>query len=63
MPTTIPQPEARELLAIDESDAWGEYLESTRHEGLFTYDEVEPWAWARLVRRLRVIAARRKALR
>jgi hypothetical protein len=50
-------------LRADEVDAWFEYLESTRRQDQFRYDDVEPWAWARLERRLRAIAARRKALR
>jgi hypothetical protein len=51
---------AREALAIDEADAWYEYLEATKAEAASgRYDEVEPWAWARLKQRLRSIESRR----
>lgn len=56
--------EAFEVLAIEEADAWFEYLEATRwHSASGRYDEVEPWAWARLNQRLRIVATRRDALR
>jgi hypothetical protein len=56
--------EAEEALAIEEADAWFEYLEATRTEGhAGRYDEVEPWAWARLIQRLRVVAAERDRLK
>ncbi|HEY3207226.1 MAG TPA: hypothetical protein VGJ58_09770 [Gaiellaceae bacterium] len=54
--------EARELLLIEEADAWFEYLESTRGQSTTRYLEVEPWAWARLSGRLRAIRARRAKL-
>jgi hypothetical protein len=54
--------EALELLLIEEADAWFEYLESTRGQTDTRYGEVEPWAWARLVQRLRAIRARRARL-
>jgi hypothetical protein len=55
--------EAEEALAIEEADAWFEYLEATRTEGRTArYDEVETWAWARLVQRLRVVAEERDRL-
>ena len=48
-----------EALAIEEADAWFEYLEVTRAQvALGRYPEIEPWAWARLNQRLK--AARRK---
>ncbi len=28
--------------------AWQRYLDNTRHVEAARYDEVEPWAWARL---------------
>jgi hypothetical protein len=38
-----------EALAIEEADAWFEYLEVTRAEvSSGRYPEIEPWAWARL---------------
>jgi len=40
--------EAEELLLIEEADAWFEYLEATRSQSEVRYQEVEPWAWARL---------------
>ena len=56
--------EALEVLAIEEADAWFEYLESTRWHGASgRYDEVEPWAWARLRQRLRAVKTRRAKLR
>lgn len=56
-------PEAHELLLIEEADAWFEYLETTRGHTVVRYGEVEPWAWARLSQRLRAIRARRAKLR
>jgi hypothetical protein len=55
--------EAEELLLIEEADAWFEYLEATRAQTAPRYREVEPWAWARLMQRLRAIKARRTRLR
>jgi len=61
--TTLPRKGARGMLALEEAAAWSEYLESTNRVEEFRYEDVEPWAWARLQRRLKVIGARRKALR
>ena len=56
--------QAEETLAIEEADAWFEYLEATRTQGRSgCYDEVETWAWSRLSHRLRVLAAERDRLR
>jgi len=55
--------EAYELLQIEEADAWFEYLETTRAQSDLRYTEVEPWAWARLSQRLRVIKTKRQKLR
>jgi len=55
--------EAHELLMIEEADAWFEYQEATRGQSEPRYNEVEPWAWARLQQRLRAIKARRAKLR
>lgn len=52
-----------ELLQMEESDAWFEYLESTRGQSQTKYREIEPWAWARLSQRLRSIEHRRSRLR
>jgi hypothetical protein len=52
-----------ELLLIEEADAWFEYLASTRGQTAVRYQEVEPWAWARLSQRLRAIRTRRTKLR
>jgi hypothetical protein len=55
--------ETQEALAIEEADAWFEYLDSVRthaHDG--RYDEIEPWAWARLTQRLRTVATERDKL-
>ncbi len=54
---------AEELLQIEEADAWFEYLESTRGQNESRYQELEPWAWARLSQRLRAVRARRARLR
>ena len=54
---------AHEALAIEEADAWFEYLESTKAQSQTRYAEVEPWAWARLCQRLRAVRARRARLR
>lgn len=60
---TVERTPATAVLEADETDAWDEYLESTRRAQPFRYDEVEPWAWARLQKRLKVVAARKAALR
>jgi len=54
--------EAHELLLIEESDAWFEYLEATRAQSALRYVEIEPWAWARLRQRLRAIKTQRAKL-
>jgi hypothetical protein len=54
--------EARELLLIEEADAWFEYLEVTRGQSAVRYAEVEPWAWARLTQLLRANHTRRAKL-
>jgi hypothetical protein len=52
--------DAREALAIEEADAWFEYLETTQAEALSgRYEELEPWAWARLKQRLRSVERKR----
>jgi hypothetical protein len=58
MEVEVPETElAEELLQIEEADAWFEYLESTRGQSESRYEELEPWAWARLSQRLRPAAA------
>jgi hypothetical protein len=53
-----------EELAIEEADAWFEYLEATQAQaGTARYSEIEPWAWARLNQRLRAVARRRVRLK
>jgi hypothetical protein len=54
--------EARELLLIEEADAWFEYLEATTGLTETRYLELEPWAWSRLSQRLRAVRARRTRL-
>lgn len=54
--------EVRELLEIEEADAWFEYLRMTREAPEARYVEVELWAWARLCGRLHAIRARRAEL-
>ena len=53
---------AEELLQIEEADAWFEYLEATRGQTETRYAEVEPWAWARLNQRLRIVERKRARL-
>lgn len=55
--------QANELLLIEEADAWFEYLEATKGQSPLRYEEVEPWAWARLSQRRRAIKARLAKLR
>ena len=57
------QRDAYELLLIEEADAWFEYLEATRAQSRLRYKEVEPWAWARLMQRLRAIRTKKAKLR
>jgi len=41
------------------TDAWSEYLRECRRaldDGELRYEEIEPWAWTRLKRRLSVIS-------
>ncbi|MGH2996338.1 MAG: hypothetical protein ACRDON_12325 [Gaiellaceae bacterium] len=53
-----------EALALEEADAWFEYLESIRAEDTTgRYEEVEPWAWARLKQRLRAVERKRSRVR
>jgi len=53
-----------EALALEEADAWFEYLESIRAEDATgRYEEVEPWAWARLKQRLRAVERKRSRVR
>jgi hypothetical protein len=54
--------EVYELLMIEEADAWFEYLEATREKAPTRYAELEPWAWARLMQRLRLVRRRRAKL-
>jgi hypothetical protein len=54
--------EVYELLMIEEADAWFEYLEATREKPETRYAELEPWAWARLNQRLRLVRRRRAKL-
>jgi hypothetical protein len=54
--------ELHELLLIEEADAWFEYADATRTEAGSRYAEIEPWAWARLQQRLRIVRTRRARL-
>ncbi|HET9850741.1 MAG TPA: hypothetical protein VFP35_03940 [Candidatus Saccharimonadales bacterium] len=60
--STVNGKAAKELLDIEEADAWHEYLEATHGQGEARYREIEPWAWARLNNRLRAIRQRRTRL-
>jgi hypothetical protein len=58
--TTEDNRDGHEALAIEEADAWFEYLEAVRaHTRSGRYDEVEPWAWARLRQRLKAVESER----
>ncbi len=59
---TIGSREAHEILLIEEADAWFEYLEAIRGQTAVRYAEIEPWAWVRLLQRLRSIRTRRARL-
>ncbi len=61
MPLTS-NPELHELLLIEEADAWFEYADATKDQRGSRYSEIEPWAWARLQQRLRVVRTRRSRL-
>lgn len=53
-----------EEFALEEADAWFEYLEATQAQArTIRYAEVEPWAWARLNQRLRAVERKREALK
>jgi hypothetical protein len=55
---------ADEALVIEEADAWFEYLEAVRvHASTGRYDEIEPWAWARLGQRLQAVEQERSRLK
>jgi hypothetical protein len=56
--------ETAEAFMIEEADAWFEYLEVTQAEiATGRYDEVEPWAWARLNQRLHAVERKRSGVR
>jgi hypothetical protein len=54
--------ELHELLLIEEADAWFEYADATKTESGSRYAEIEPWAWARLQQRLRIVRTRRSRI-
>ena len=57
---------ALRALAVQTADAWFEYGEACRTARVDCpdrCDEIEPWAWNRLRRRLAAIDARRRELR
>jgi hypothetical protein len=54
--------EIQELLLIEEADAWFEYADATKDQRGSRYAELEPWAWARLQQRLRIVRSRRSRL-
>ena len=51
-----------ETLQNDETNAWFEYLDAIRGQSSARYEEVEPWAWTRLRRRLKAINDRRAVI-
>jgi hypothetical protein len=62
MRATQTREDVRELLEIEEADAWFEYLHATREASSSRYVEIELWAWARLRGRLHAIRSRRAQL-
>lgn len=58
---TVERTAATAILEASRIAAWDAYLEATRYEGAFAYDEVEPWAWERLEVQLRALDAREQA--
>lgn len=42
---------------VEQAEAWREYLEEIEQLSVHRYEEVEPWAWRRLQRRLKDAAA------
>jgi len=54
--------ELHELLLIEEADAWFEYADAIKEQSGQRYSELEPWAWARLQQRLRIVRSRRARL-
>jgi hypothetical protein len=61
--TTEDTRDAEKVLAIEEADAWFEYLEAVRHRlPTGSYEDVESWAWARLTQRLRGVEDERARL-
>lgn len=52
-----------EILKLERTDAWYEYLHDTRGQQGAKYEKIEPWAWARLKQRLRLLASRERELR
>jgi hypothetical protein len=53
---------AAEMLKLEATAAWDEYLAATRDVPVHRYDQVEAWAWVRLASKLRAIHAREHAL-
>lgn len=54
--------EARTLLEAERYDAWKAYLSATRGVETHRYEEVEPWAWKALQRRLDKVERHEAAL-
>ncbi len=54
--------ELHELLLFEEADAWFEYADATKDQPGSRFAEIEPWAWARLQQRLRIVRSRRSRL-
>jgi hypothetical protein len=61
--TTEDMQDDHERLALEEADAWFEYLEALRADDVAgRYDELETWAWARLRQRLNSVETARARL-
>lgn len=50
-------------IRLDEVAAWAEYAEAIHAQTETRYEQIEPWAWAKLQAKLKTIDARRGALR
>lgn len=57
-------PSRRQLTELEDAEraAWDDYLDKTKTKDGQSYQELEPWAWAKLRQTLREIRRRRKRL-
>jgi hypothetical protein len=60
--TTKQRSSVEQRLNMDEAMAWAEYTEATKDKHGKSYEDLEPYAWARLQTSLRRIKDRRRKL-